>query len=125
MTEENKNKDIEQESTEVPVTKASKKGRKTSASKKKDKADDKIQELGEKLDEMNDKYLRLFSEFDNFRKRKNSRLLLGLFYFLFYPDYNFPFMQGFMVRYFSFNICCDPVQSLLLSHWSFLHCRNL
>jgi len=75
MTEENKNKDIEQESTEVPVTKASKKGRKTSASKKKDKADDKIQELGEKLDEMNDKYLRLFSEFDNFRKRTQKEKL--------------------------------------------------
>ncbi len=29
----------------------------------------KVQELNQKVDELNDKYLRLFSEFDNFRKR--------------------------------------------------------
>ena len=33
---------------------------------------DKVQELGEKLAALNDKYLRLFSEFDNFRKRTNQ-----------------------------------------------------
>jgi len=74
MSEEKKKKDQEQESTEVPVNKPGKKERKT-ASKKKDKADEKIQELGEKLDEMNDKYLRLFSEFDNFRKRTQKEKL--------------------------------------------------
>lgn len=30
---------------------------------------DKIQEMGEKLAEMNDKYLRLYSEYENYRKR--------------------------------------------------------
>ena len=32
---------------------------------------DKVQELGEKLAEMNDKYLRLYSEYENYRKRTN------------------------------------------------------
>jgi molecular chaperone GrpE len=75
MTEENKHIDHEQENTEVPVNKATKKGRKAASSKKKDKEDEKLQELGEKLDEMNDKYLRLFSEFDNFRKRTQKEKL--------------------------------------------------
>lgn len=33
---------------------------------------DKVQELGEKLAEMNDKYLRLYSEYENYRKRTNQ-----------------------------------------------------
>lgn len=33
---------------------------------------DKVQELGEKLAELNDKYLRLYSEFENYRKRTNQ-----------------------------------------------------
>ena len=33
---------------------------------------DKLQELGEKLAEMNDKYLRLYSEYENYRKRTNQ-----------------------------------------------------
>lgn len=74
MSEEKKKKEQEQESTEVPVNKATKKSRKK-ASTKKNKADDKLQEMGEKLDEMNDKYLRLFSEFDNFRKRTQKEKL--------------------------------------------------
>ena len=32
---------------------------------------DKLQELGEKLAELNDKYLRLYSEYENYRKRTN------------------------------------------------------
>ena len=32
---------------------------------------DKVQELGEKLAELNDKYLRLYSEYENYRKRTN------------------------------------------------------
>lgn len=32
---------------------------------------DKIQEMGEKLAELNDKYLRLYSEYENYRKRTN------------------------------------------------------
>jgi molecular chaperone GrpE len=34
-----------------------------------DKKEEQIEQLGEKLQEVNDKYLRLYSEFDNFRKR--------------------------------------------------------
>ena len=33
---------------------------------------DKVQEMGEKLAEMNDKYLRLYSEYENYRKRTNQ-----------------------------------------------------
>ena len=36
---------------------------------KKNKNDKQLDELKEKYDELNDKYLRLFSEFDNYRKR--------------------------------------------------------
>ena len=36
---------------------------------KKSKNDKQLDELKEKYDELNDKYLRLFSEFDNYRKR--------------------------------------------------------
>ncbi|MCK4568922.1 MAG: nucleotide exchange factor GrpE [Bacteroidales bacterium] len=75
MSEEKKRKDQEKESTEVPVNKTTKKGRKTAPSKKKGKSEDTIQELGQKLEEMNDKYLRLFSEFDNFRKRTQKEKL--------------------------------------------------
>ena len=74
MSEEKKKKDQEQESTEVPVNKTAKKSRKKAATRK-SKADEKLQEMGEKLDELNDKYLRLFSEFDNFRKRTQKEKL--------------------------------------------------
>ena len=36
---------------------------------KKNRNDKQLEELTEKYDELNDKYLRLFSEFDNYRKR--------------------------------------------------------
>lgn len=36
---------------------------------KRNKNDKQVEELKEKYDELNDKYLRLFSEFDNYRKR--------------------------------------------------------
>ena len=85
MSKEKKNKELEnelepeqehkQEETHVPVEKVEKKSRKKSLSKKKDKDAEKLQELGQKLDEMNDKYLRLFSEFDNFRKRTQKERL--------------------------------------------------
>ena len=67
--------DQEMEDTQVPVDKASKKGRKKHSFKKQDKDAEKVQELGLKLEEMNDKYLRLFSEFDNFRKRTQKEKL--------------------------------------------------
>jgi molecular chaperone GrpE len=89
MSEEKKNQDQEldqeqgieqeqeqeQEETKVPVNKAEKKSRKKISSRKKDKDAEKMQELGQKLEEMNDKYLRLFSEFDNFRKRTTKERL--------------------------------------------------
>lgn len=34
--------------------------------------DDKLQEMGEKLAVLNDKYLRLYSEYENYRKRTNQ-----------------------------------------------------
>lgn len=34
--------------------------------------DHKVQEMGEKLAEMNDKYVRLYSEYENYRKRTNT-----------------------------------------------------
>lgn len=74
MTEENKKQGQEDKSTEVPVNKSTKKGRKAS-SKKSNKDAEKVQELGQKLDELNDKYLRLFSEFDNYRKRTQRERL--------------------------------------------------
>ena len=42
--------------------------------------EDKVQELGEKLAALNDKYLRLYSEYENYRKRtnlENADLLLN------------------------------------------------
>lgn len=81
MSEEKQSKDQmpEQdqvkEETEEPVKKTAKKSRKKASPKKKDKDAEKLQELGQKLDEMNDKHLRLFSEFDNFRKRTQKEKL--------------------------------------------------
>jgi molecular chaperone GrpE len=59
--------DTEQD-TEVKKPKAEKKSRKLKAEKK-------IEELTEKNDELNDRYLRLYSEFDNYRKRTNKERL--------------------------------------------------
>ena len=56
----------ETEKKEKPESK--KKGRKS-------KADKKLGELQEKYDDLNDKYLRLYSEFDNYRKRTNKEKL--------------------------------------------------
>lgn len=46
--------------------------KKTSEDNKKESTEDKIEALGNKLNECNDKYLRLYSEFDNYRKRTNK-----------------------------------------------------
>ena len=75
MSEEKKNQEPEQEEEQVPVEKSGKKSKRKAASGKKGKDAEKMQELGQKLDEMNDKYLRLFSEFDNFRKRTQKERL--------------------------------------------------
>lgn len=46
--------------------------KKKNEKKSKNSEKDKVQELGEKLSELNDKYLRLYSEFENYRKRTNQ-----------------------------------------------------
>jgi len=43
--------------------------------KRKIKAEKKIDEITEKYNDVNDKYLRLYSEFDNYRKRTNKERL--------------------------------------------------
>lgn len=50
-------------STKDSKAKSSKKG------KKKDPKEEKIQELGEQVEKLNDRYMRLQAEFDNYRKR--------------------------------------------------------
>ena len=76
MSDEKKKQDQETEDTKkVPVKKSGRKGRKTEPSRKLDKQEEKMQDLGQKLDELNDKYLRLFSEFDNYRKRTQKEKL--------------------------------------------------
>ena len=46
------------------------------AKAKKEDKDQKIEELGQKLSEINDKYLRLSAEFDNYRKRTLKEKIL-------------------------------------------------
>ncbi|MCF8347202.1 MAG: nucleotide exchange factor GrpE [Bacteroidales bacterium] len=48
---------------------------KKSSKHKKDKAEKEIEALEEKNQELNDKYLRLYSEFDNYRKRTQKERL--------------------------------------------------
>lgn len=58
----------EQMQEELPKEPAGEKSKKEKSAKRDDK-EGKLEELGEKLVEMNDKYLRLSAEFDNYRKR--------------------------------------------------------
>jgi molecular chaperone GrpE len=56
----------------TPKSKEAKKKVKTAAKKtrtKPDARDEKIKEMEQKLADLNDKYIRLYSEFDNYRKR--------------------------------------------------------
>ncbi|MCB2208959.1 MAG: nucleotide exchange factor GrpE [Bacteroidetes bacterium] len=64
MAQKKTKKDIEKEMAGEQEAKQSKKN-----SSKKSSADKKLKELKEKNDELNDKFLRLYSEFDNYRKR--------------------------------------------------------
>lgn len=59
---------VESEKTQETATEKEKPEEKHAQSKKEDK-DQKVEEMGQKLAEMNDKYLRLSAEFDNYRKR--------------------------------------------------------
>lgn len=49
--------------------------KKLSKKEKKIKAEKKLEEIQEQYNELNDKYLRLYSEFDNYRKRTNKERL--------------------------------------------------
>lgn len=60
--ENNDSEKVESKEAEAKSDKKKKKSKKTSK-------DDQIEELGNKLQEMNDKYMRLSAEFDNYRKR--------------------------------------------------------
>ncbi|MCF8365174.1 MAG: nucleotide exchange factor GrpE [Bacteroidales bacterium] len=82
MTEDKKAKDQNQQETDINATNAepdknedrkTKNNKKNRSSSKKPSEvqvlEEKVGELEENLAELNDKYLRLFSEFDNYRKR--------------------------------------------------------
>ena len=64
----------EEQTAEQPQPQEEKEEKKDKKDKKHHKNDSetKIQELGEKLNELNDKYLRTYSEFENYRKRTNK-----------------------------------------------------
>jgi len=69
--DENTDQEFNEEKLEEIVEEVTKKEIKsTKASKRKNtKEKNKIQEIQDKFDTLNDKYLRLYSEFDNYRKR--------------------------------------------------------
>jgi molecular chaperone GrpE len=76
MSEDKNNKKAENDDAEVTVNKSSKKTQKQSSRKKQGCADDeRLKDLEAKLELLNDKYLRLFSEFDNYRKRTSREKL--------------------------------------------------
>ena len=64
----------EEQTAEQPQPQEEKEEKKDKKDKKHHKNDSetKIQELGEKLNELNDKYLRTYSEFENYRKRTTN-----------------------------------------------------
>ncbi len=67
--ETTENQTVEDTTTvEEPKVEEKKEKKKTKKSAKEKKADE-LEELGQKLQEMNDKYVRLSAEFDNYRKR--------------------------------------------------------
>lgn len=78
--EKKPNMDPEPQAPETEATQSAEKTAETAESthaekgKKKKHHDhsEKLQEMGEKLAEMNDKYVRLYSEYENYRKRTNT-----------------------------------------------------
>ena len=64
----------EEKSDKKEKGKSSKKRGRSKKESKEDKLKMKLQECEEKTEKLNDDYLRLFSEFDNFRKRKNKEI---------------------------------------------------
>ena len=77
MSLEEKEKEQEQniapETNEEPKVDSehAKHERKRRHERHRDESAQKVQEMGEKLAEMNDKYVRLYSEYENYRKRTN------------------------------------------------------
>ena len=77
MSQEEKEKEQEQniapETNEEPKVDSehAKHERKRRHERHSDESAQKVQEMGEKLAEMNDKYVRLYSEYENYRKRTN------------------------------------------------------
>ncbi len=77
MSQEEKEKEQEQniapETNEEPKVDSehAKHERKRRHERHRDESAQKVQEMGEKLAEMNDKYVRLYSEYENYRKRTN------------------------------------------------------
>ena len=77
MSQEEKEKEQEQniapETNEEPKVESehAKHERKRRHERHRDESAQKVQEMGEKLAEMNDKYVRLYSEYENYRKRTN------------------------------------------------------
>ena len=70
-----KEQEVSEEKVQDPTTEKEKKKEKHKAEPKKtekEKMEDTINDLGTKLVETNDKYLRLYSEFDNYRKRTSK-----------------------------------------------------
>ncbi len=69
------NNDINTEKEQDTEAGSKKEDKEETKKSKKNKAEKKIEELEEKNNELNDKYLRLYSEFDNYRKRTQKERL--------------------------------------------------
>lgn len=73
--EQEQNKTIENNTEQITTQKEEQKDNNEAKQDNQEKKHDKketIEDLGQKLIEMNDKYLRLYSEFENYRKRTNK-----------------------------------------------------
>jgi molecular chaperone GrpE len=69
---DNKQEEVKGQSTESEVTETSTREKTKSKKRKKKTKDEEIEELKMQYAELNDKFLRLFSDFDNYRKRSNT-----------------------------------------------------
>lgn len=75
QAEEAGNVNSQAENQETPCAEEQLKESRKEKKKKQDKHEEEIKELKEKLSESNDKFLRLYSEFDNYRKRTSKERL--------------------------------------------------
>ncbi len=60
------------DNVEDTVENGNHRGRKRRAERQIEELNDKVEEMGMKLAEMNDKYMRIYSEYENYRKRTNA-----------------------------------------------------